>query len=59
MVKNEIEKNSEIGKKAQWYKENNEKIPDDLYLYLLGKAIECTECERGFILDGFPTTISQ
>ena len=34
-------------------------LPDKLYFNLINKAMMKPQCERGFILDGFPTTVMQ
>ena len=58
-MRNEILKESELGKKANAYVKEGKLVPDELVVDIVTKAMENPECERGFILDGFPRTIGQ
>jgi len=55
----EIKKETELGKKAKEYIDKGQLVPDDLVIKMLMKRLKERDCEKGFILDGFPRTISQ
>ncbi len=59
LLRAEIAKQSELGQKAKAYMQEGKLVPDELVVNIVSSAIESPECERGFILDGFPRTISQ
>lgn len=59
LLRTEVKNESELGKKAKEYMDNGELVPDELVIQILKKRIEGPDCEKGFILDGFPRTINQ
>ena len=50
---------SELGKKAQAYMAAGDLVPDDLILGIMATRLQEPDCEKGFLLDGFPRTIPQ
>lgn len=50
---------TEIGEKAREYIEKGLLVPDELIVDIVADKINSAECERGFILDGFPRNLSQ
>ena len=54
-----VDAKTEIGLKAREYIENGLLVPDELVVSIVADKINSTECERGFILDGFPRNLSQ
>ncbi len=48
-----------IGQKAKAYMDSGQLVPDELVLDMLFDRITKSDCERGYILDGFPRTIPQ
>jgi len=54
-----VDAKTEIGLKAREYIENGLLVPDELIVSIVADKINSTECERGFILDGFPRNLSQ
>jgi adenylate kinase len=48
-----------LGKQASEYIRKGELVPDSLIVDLVAERLNQRDCERGFILDGFPRTISQ
>ncbi|MCP4252865.1 MAG: adenylate kinase [Candidatus Scalindua sp.] len=54
-----VDAKTEIGLKAREYIENGLLVPDELIVNIVADKINSAECEKGFILDGFPRNISQ
>lgn len=48
-----------LGLKAKAYMDRGELVPDSLVIEFVEDRIERPDCERGFLLDGFPRTIPQ
>ncbi len=59
LIRNSISENSELGKSAKEYYNKGKLIPDEIIVNLLKKRISQEDCQKGFILDGFPRTIPQ
>ncbi|MEM1514579.1 MAG: adenylate kinase [Candidatus Bathyarchaeia archaeon] len=59
LVREEIRERTEIGLIIKQYVERGELVPDETIIDLLLKRLQKTDAKRGFILDGFPRTISQ
>ncbi len=48
-----------LGKEAQGYMNGGKLVPDDLILDMLFDRVGAPDCEKGYILDGFPRTLAQ
>lgn len=48
-----------LGQQAEGYVSQGELVPDELLVNLIRDRLEQSEAERGWILDGFPRTLSQ
>ena len=48
-----------LGKKASEYLDKGELVPDDIMLKLVAERLREKDCQKGFILDGFPRTVAQ
>jgi adenylate kinase len=59
LFRENIEKNTELGKKVKSYMETGKLVPDDLVLALLFERISKNDATQGYVLDGFPRTIPQ
>lgn len=59
ILRSEVKKETELGKKAKVYMDKGELVPDKLILDMMEKRLKEKDCENGFILDGFPRTINQ
>ena len=59
ILRNEVKNASKLGLEAKKYMESGELVPDSLILKIFQKRISQTDCQKGFILDGFPRTINQ
>lgn len=54
-----IANNTAVGEEAKKYIDKGILVPDELTIRILKERIEKEDCERGFVLDGFPRTINQ
>ncbi|MBW2058380.1 MAG: adenylate kinase [Deltaproteobacteria bacterium] len=59
ILRNAVKSGTELGKRAQGYMERGELVPDDLIMEIMESRLREPDCEKGFILDGFPRTIPQ
>ena len=59
ILREEVRKNSSLGKKVDVFVNTGELVPDDIVLEVVKRKIEAPECKNGFILDGFPRTLAQ
>jgi adenylate kinase len=58
-LRKEVELQSEIGKLAKSYMESGKLVPDEVVVGIIKNRITQQDCEKGFILDGFPRNMSQ
>ncbi len=55
-----ISEGTELGKKAKEYMDKGALVPDELVIDLLKSRLDEADCaSQGFLLDGFPRTLSQ
>ncbi len=54
-----ISEGTELGKEVQKYVVSGELVPDKLTIKLAEDRLGKKDCEKGFLLDGFPRTIPQ
>lgn len=54
-----IKKDTDLGKLAQNFIINGELVPDDLTIAMIRERFSRPDCVRGAILDGFPRTPTQ
>ncbi len=54
-----IKAGTELGKKAKEYMDRGALVPDEVTIGMLLDRIHEKDCEKGYILDGFPRTIPQ
>jgi adenylate kinase len=50
---------TEVGTQALGYMKRGELVPDQIVVDLVKERIAQPDCEKGFLLDGFPRTIAQ
>lgn len=48
-----------LGLKAKGYMDRGELVPDEIIIGVVEGCLREKDCERGFILDGFPRTVAQ
>ena len=54
-----IKAGTELGKKAKSYMDQGALVPDEVTIGMLMDRIHEADCEKGYVLDGFPRTIPQ
>lgn len=54
-----VKNQTELGKKARGYMDAGDLVPDSLIIDLMDERLREPDCEKGFILDGFPRTTAQ
>ncbi|SJL82722.1 adenylate kinase [Vibrio palustris] len=59
MLRGAIKAGTELGKKAKAVIDAGQLVSDDIILGLIKERIAQPDCEKGFLLDGFPRTIPQ
>jgi len=59
MVRDEIKKQTELGRRIKEYSDRGALVPDEIIIKLLAERLKKPDCDGGFILDGFPRTIRQ
>ena len=50
---------TDLGREAQTFMDKGELVPDSLVLDMLFDRVGRPDCERGYLLDGFPRTVPQ
>lgn len=59
ILRTEITEKSNLGLASQEFIDKGELVPDELILKIVHRRIKQPDCEKGYILDGFPRTIHQ
>ncbi len=59
MFRENIGKNTELGKLAKSYIDAGKLVPDEVTLAMVGDRLSREDCADGFLLDGFPRTLAQ
>lgn len=59
MLRAEVASGSFLGKTIQDIIESGDLVSDAIIIELIEKCLSEAECEKGFILDGFPRTVAQ
>jgi adenylate kinase len=54
-----VVKGTELGRKAKYYMDRGELIPDKLTIQMVIEQLSAPDCEAGVVLDGFPRTPTQ
>lgn len=59
ILRQAVAEKTELGKKAQTFMDQGELVPDQLILDLVQERLNQSDTLKGWILDGFPRTVSQ
>lgn len=54
-----MKQQTELGLKAKEYVDQGKLVPDDITVGIVRERLGHSDCQNGFLLDGFPRTISQ
>ena len=54
-----MKNDTELGRKARTYMDQGLLVPDELTVDLVLDRLKAADCEKGYILDGFPRNLSQ
>ena len=59
ILREAVEEQSELGKKAKEYMDKGELVPDELICDVIASRFDSGDADKGFLLDGFPRTTVQ
>ncbi|RVU54072.1 adenylate kinase [Anaerosphaera multitolerans] len=59
ILRENIKNNTELGQKAKAYMDKGLLVPDNVVVEIVQDRIVKDDCKNGFLLDGFPRTVSQ
>ena len=59
ILREAVANKTELGLKAKKYMDEGALVPDELVVSLVKERISQPDCEKGFILDGFPRNLEQ
>jgi adenylate kinase len=59
MFRAAIKDGTELGNKAKSYMDKGELVPDEVTVGIVKERLSKDDCEKGFLLDGFPRTVAQ
>lgn len=59
ILRGAVQAGTDLGKEAEGYMKRGDLVPDSLIMGIMEKRLQDSDCENGFLLDGFPRTIPQ
>jgi len=59
LFRKNLKEGTELGERARYFMEEGRLVPDALVVDMVNDRLAEADCERGFILDGFPRTLAQ
>ena len=59
MLRNNVKNSTTLGEKAKKYMNAGKYVPDQIVLDMVQERLHQNDCNKGYILDGFPRTIPQ
>ena len=54
-----VAEGTELGRAAQEYMDRGDLVPDELVIAMVMERLAESDCDGGFVLDGFPRTVNQ
>ncbi|OGQ13923.1 MAG: adenylate kinase [Deltaproteobacteria bacterium RIFCSPHIGHO2_02_FULL_40_11] len=59
ILRQAIKDETQLGRKAQSYILEGKLVPDDVVVGIVEERLKLSDCQKGYILDGFPRTVVQ
>ena len=59
MLRENVRNNTELGKEAKSYMDAGKLVPDDVINAMVEDRLQQPDCQKGYLLDGFPRTLVQ
>jgi adenylate kinase len=59
MFRAAIKEGTQLGLEAKSYIDKGELVPDEVTIGIVRERLSKADCEKGFLLDGFPRTVAQ
>jgi adenylate kinase len=59
ILRNAVKDGTPLGLEAKGYMDRGDLVPDSLIMGMMEERLKEDDCQKGFILDGFPRTIPQ
>ncbi len=59
LLRDQVKRGTDLGRQADRYMKAGQLVPDSLLNPLIQDRFSQPDCDRGFILDGYPRTVSQ
>ena len=59
MFRAAIKEGTELGLKAKAFRDEGKLVPDEVTIGIVRERLSQADCEKGFLLDGFPRTVPQ
>lgn len=59
MLRAAVRDKTQVGLKAKEYMDSGNLVPDDVIVGVIRERLNASDCDKGYILDGFPRTIGQ
>ncbi len=59
ILRGAVQAGSDLGKEADGYMKRGDLVPDSLIMGIMEGRLQEPDCQKGFLLDGFPRTIPQ
>ncbi len=57
ILRGAVKAGTALGKEAQGYMDRGDLVPDSLIMGIMEQRLQEKDCQKGFLLDGFPRTI--
>ena len=59
ILREAVKNGTEMGRQAKAFMDQGGLVPDEVVIGIVRDRLKAPDCEKGFILDGFPRTIPQ
>jgi adenylate kinase len=59
ILRTAVKEGTSLGRKAKDFMDQGQLVPDEVVIGIIERCLKGSDCNHGFILDGFPRTIGQ